>query len=576
MALDGRRSRRRVQRESFVLSEWLGLNDDMNHAALDNRDLRRATNVMLFRARELGGRFGYHRDPFNAALNSGASVNGIFDFTSESDSVHRPIFVSGNAVLEEDASGDPSTASAVAGGTAPANTDQNAVWTNAFFNDALYIAEIGNVPLKIPNSGNKSDLSGWYSDNRKPRYVHEQFGFLFFAGYETNSPTNTLNPMTVNYGELEQDDQWRETNIVQRVGGLASYGNEYVTGMFRHRDFVMIGTNRRIYPVSYNPQFGVAFDPWQVQRPLNVGLAHQRTVVSINGEFTLFMDPMGHIHAIREVARGFGDIGVSNALSAKVRNYVSNLNTSRIRWTDSAYLSERGLACWLVSQGVNQGSHNELLVLDLNDFPLDDPDPRAAKWFRWTNVIANTITTMRRDSASTANTSEPDADGPEFLVFGTNTGWIKRFTEETSEDEDDSGTGDPITTEAFTKFYDFEEPANQKSIVECLWELDPASNDSGPDVQINYDYGMRRSNIETLDMSDAWSEGDLLGSTFILGQSKLGEGTGTTRTRTKFSDAGTLASVEMTKRLSGTQKWRLQRATLVAEIRGVSPERLSA
>ncbi len=61
-----------------------------------------------------------------------------------------------------------------------------------------------------------------------------------------------------------------------------------------------------------------------------------------------------------------------------------------------------------------------------------------------------------------------------------------------------------------------------------------------------------------------------------MGESELGSGTGTTRTRTKFSDAGTLASIEISQSLSGTRTWRIQRASPTVEIRGVSPQKLSA
>ena len=67
---------RRIVRVPYSLNNFGGLNDDSNNAALDDRDLRISKNMMFYRERLIGGRFGYIKDPFSTVLNSGAAMTG--------------------------------------------------------------------------------------------------------------------------------------------------------------------------------------------------------------------------------------------------------------------------------------------------------------------------------------------------------------------------------------------------------------------------------------------------------------------------------------------------------------------
>lgn len=522
---------------------------------------------MLYRAFLIGGRFGYHLDPFGAALNSGAPITALVHLQDDRAEDQRVIIVCGDQILAENAAADPSTADDITGGLTVTSGADN-FCDDANFKGSQYFCNGVDVPFKVGATGNAAAIPNWYVDNRAPRCVFQKWGFLFFAGYKPTSPSSTLNPMTVNYGELQDDTTWTD-NILDTVGGLSPYGDEYVTCLFEHRDFLMVGTNRRIYPISYT---GISTRRFLVQRPLNVGVGGARSVVSLNGEYTFFMDSEGQIHTIRDVAEGFGDVGIQT-ISAKISNRVANLNSSRIQYTQGAYWKERGFVCFLVSAGITQSTHNEIWVLDINEFPLDSPDHRAAKWFPWTDITsANVLRIMQRDSASVSSASEPSVTGDEFLYFGSTTGWVKRFSEEISYDEADDATQNPIQTEFGTKFYDFGHPDVQKSIPECLWTMEPASEDQGPTARINYDFGAYFSNSAEIDMNANLAGGDLLGSTFILGTSRLAQGTQATQSRDGFFGAGLFASLELDHQLQGTVAWKMQRATPSVELRGIPQE----
>ena len=576
MTMLGASDRRRLRkvRKPYKLSAFTGWNDENNHAAMLDTDLRIAKNVCLYRADLIGGRFGSHRDPFAAALNSGVPVTGMFDFKSAKDTVQRPIFIAGNKIYAESSGADPSTATDVTG-TAVTIGSQNALTSGVVFNDTLIMTQRGgtggtHVPFSIAGTGNAAPLSGWFTNNRTCEYVHAQFNYLFFAGFNREgSPTTPQNSMNVAYSELNVATAgWDDTRFVEKIGGLSAYGDEYVTGMFRHRDFLMVGTNKRIYPVTYT---GNTLGLFAIQRPLDVGLASQHSVVSINGEFTFFMDPYGNIHAIHELTQRFGAVGVQS-VSRKIKNYISGLSRSMIKYVTATFDQNRGWAIWSVPNGAGATAKNELLVLDVNDFPLDEPDHRIAKFHRWTGISANSMAMMTRDSGAVASSSEPSATGEPYIYFGTQTGWVKRFTDTISYDESDAGAQTVIESEIATKYFDFASPDEQKSVVEVRWNMEPASSDAGPTAAIEYDFGARRSNSRVINMDSNLSGNDLLDSTFILDTSRLGSEESVTTSKDYFKGAGTHASVRLNKALAGTQKWKLQQFAMLVEQRGETTE----
>jgi hypothetical protein len=570
------RRRRRVVRQPFVLSNFLGWNDDNNNAALHDLELRAAKNILFYRERLVGGRFGYYRgrfgyyrDPFSAAIGGGAPITGIVDWHPDRDSNPRPIFTAGTVLAEDDGDGTPTART----GTATITTGANNVFTFAVMKSDLIGTCGTGVPFELGSAGNAANLTGWFSNARTCKYLHSQFGFVFAAGFTGTGDTGSSegasqHPMGVQHCMLQDHNTWLEGNVVDKIGGFASFGDEYITGLFRHRDYLMIGTNRRIYPVVFT---GDVFSTFQVQRPLEVGLAHQRAVVSINGEFTFFMSPDGHVHAIREVAGSFGDISVGTALTSKIQNYVSTLNRTRVQYSHGVYWKEHGLVLFSVSQGVNQGSHNEIIALDVNNFPLDDPDHRAARWIRWTNINANAMAILKRNTQA-ASQSTPQADGYEHLVIGTTTGWAKRMTETISYDEQDDGTKDDIQTELSTKYWDFGEPTDRKSVVEGYFDMEPSTEDDGPTADIQYDYGVKSSRARQINMTGNIGEGDVWDSTFVWDVSRWSSTNQITRNRIRFINGGTNASLRLRQRLNGTMQWKMQSATLILELRGVSPE----
>lgn len=568
-----RRGQRKV-RNSYPLSVFTGLNDDSNNTALLDSDLGIASNIMLYRADLIGARFGSHRDPYAAALNSGGPITGLFDYRATKNTIQRPIVIAGSKIYEEDSSADPSTATDITNAMAIVAT-ANALWSSAVFKDTLILTQRGgtagtHVPIKIGPTGNAAVLSGWYANGRTAEFVHAQFGHIFFAGFNrSGSPTVPQNSMNVAYSELQDAEQgWNDTGFVERIGGLSAYGDEYVTGMFRHRDFLMIGTNKRIYPVSYT---GNSLALFAIQRPLDVGLASQHAVCSINGEFTFFMDPQGNIHAVHELAQRFGAVGVQS-VSRKIRNYVSGFSKSMIQYVVGKYWPQRGWCVWSVPVGAGATAKNELLVLDVNDFPLDQPDHRVATFFRWPGIAANVLEIMERSTESVENASEPAAHGVESLYFGTTTGWSKRFSEEISYDENDAGTAVPIVSELATKYFDFAQPDTQKSIVEIQWHMEPAQKIAGPEAYIDYDFGAYRTRSAVIDMNSNLASADLLGSSFVLGVSRMGSAARVTTSKDFFRGAGQNARVHMRRSMNDDDQWKMQQAVLLVEQRGEVPE----
>jgi hypothetical protein len=581
----GRRRQSRV-RTPFVLPRFTGLHDDADNSHLADSDLREANNVYLEGNHLLRSRLGTDLDPIDptgSALNGGTPITGIFDCIVKNESVHETIWVAGNKIYEEETA-DPSTMTDITGLTVPVAGKDN-VFTGAIFEDSLYLASTQIVPQKVTLGAGPStvaDVSNWLSTGTapKPGLVFTKWQYLFFAGFFSTTDTgNGYHPMSVMHGELNADDAWFDGNRVDKIGGLSTFGDEYVTALFEHRDFLMIGTNRSIYPVTYT---GNNFGRFAIQRRINVGVAHQRAVASINGEFTIFMSPNGDIHTIREVAETFGGLGVSRPLSEKVRNYVRDLNPGRIRYTIAEFWNEYGWVVFAVSKGAIQSTNNELLILDLNDFPLDDPDPQRASWWRWKSDAGwdfNSMALLRRDgqTASSASvTSDKSTTGREVLFCGSTTGWPRKFSDEFSYDETEAGVDTNIVTDVLTKYWDFGEPSSEKSVVEMQWAMEPSSTDDGPVATILYDYGQGTSGSRQINMDTNLGAEYLLGTTFIWGTATWGSDEGAVaQSKDYFEEAGTFAALKLRQSLSGTIKWKLQRAVATVEKRGEVPEAIT-
>lgn len=565
------RNDRRNPRTPFVLPPPMGWNDNSNNAALQPGDLALAENIQLERANLPRSRYGTHRDPYEAELNSGAAINFLIDFKATKDTILRPIVIAGDTIFVEDASGTPSVGVDITNGNV-VTAGQDLPFTSTFFKDRLILAQFGNttgaVPIAIPAVGDAVPLSQWFGPLETPSYVHTQFNFLFFAGFDGSG---IFDPMTVVYGELNDDGTffpWDSANVIDKIGGLSAFGDEFVTGLFPHRDFLMIGTNRRIFPVAYT---GNRLGRFAIQRPIEVGLAHQNAVASINGEFTFFMDVQGQVHTVRDVVGNFGDVGIQS-VSRKVSNYLQNLDRGRVKFAQMRYWEEEGLIVTSVTSAREGLLNNEILVLDVNEFPLNEPDWRAAKWFRWTGLPANYLAIQRRNLDLVTNTSNPDIDGSEYMTFGTTTGFVKRMTPAISYDEDDAGVQQTIRTRYRTKAFDFDVPNREKSVVEGYWWMQPVTALQGPNATWIYDFGQRTSNVVEINLDTGLNTADTLGFTFVLGESKLGGQNATAMSKDFFNGAGQVAALDIDQTIGTTQVWKLQQATAVVELRGDAPE----
>ena len=558
-------------RTAIVLPPPTGWNDNANNAALQPGDLALAENIQLERANLPRSRYGTHRDPYDVELNSGAAINLLVDFKATKDTVLRPIVIAGDTIFEEDASGDPSVGTDITNGMVVA-AGQDLPFTSTFFKDQLIIAQYGNtagaVPIVIPATGDAFALPQWYGVNETPSYVHQQFNFLFFAGFDGSG---IFDPMTVVYGELNDDGTtfaWGIANVVDKIGGLSAFGDEFVTGLFTHRDFLMIGTNRRIFPVAYT---GNRLGRFAIQRPLDVGLAHQNASASINGEFAFFMDIQGQIQTVRGIVGNFGDVGIQS-VSRKVSNYLQGLDRGRVKFAQMLFWEEEGLIVTSVTSQNFGVRNDEILVLDVNEFPLDEPDWRMAKWFRWKGLPANYLAIQRRNLDLVVDTSEPDIEGNEYMTFGTTTGFVKRMTPAISYDESDAGVQNPMRTRYRTKAFDFEVPNREKAVVEGYWWMQPVTSLQGPNARWIYDFGQISSNTVEINQDTGLNAADTLGFTFVLGESILGGQNATAMSKDFFNGAGQVAALDIDQTIGGTQVWKLQQATAVVELRGDAPE----
>jgi hypothetical protein len=102
--------------------------------------------------------------------------------------------------------------------------------------------------------------------------------------------------------------------------------------------------------------------------------------------------------------------------------------------------------------------------------------------------------------------------------------------------------------------------------------MEPSTEDDGPTADIQYDYGVKSSRARQINMTGNIGEGDVWDSTFVWDVSRWSSTNQITRNRIRFINGGTNASLRLRQRLNGTMQWKMQSATLILELRGVSPE----
>lgn len=413
----------------------LGLNEDENPDALQPGDLIQALNLQ-WRGRTVGTRPGLERaDDYASAINGDAAVVGIYDYRRNNDANRDLVAASGGNLVTGPAGGD--VLDKVTNSVAITAGDTN-YWVFATHSGNLYAAGGGTQDdfAKWTGSGALTSvtINNLSAAALSPSYVFEKWNYLWAAGFtlQSNGALATdasSNPMVARFSSLNQPDDWPAGNSIggsSAIGGLSSYGGEYITGFGdftdNSGDWLLILTNRRIYQVLQDPDPLKLFFVSPGRGAIANGCVHQRAFVSLglDSSEAVYLSRNG-IHSLRQ-SQQFGP-QEDKFLSWKIRNTFKQINFARIGQATGAYDRRNGRVIFAVPY-LTSTVNNLLLVLDIKD--TDELTAQSAKWSVW--FLAGSTADARAANTLYAGIGDDSID---YIYCGNNEGDLTRFSDDT-------------------------------------------------------------------------------------------------------------------------------------------------
>lgn len=498
-----------------------GLNEDENPSALKDADLVQAENIW-FRGNGVGTRPGLEdegaSEDYENAISGTPPIQGMHDYRWAQDANRKLVVVAGTGIYSDDGSAITGTATVTSGATN--------YWTFAEHKDALYGAggANGDTFWKWTGSGNVSAVTfqsdtnadGTADANIDCKYIHQWCNYGFAAGLNGSVPDD--NPMVVRYSALNDMDTWPIGNTIggsSAVGGLDSYGDNYVTGLADWTDnkgnWLLILTRKRLYSVVQTQD---ALQPFYVDSEVGQnGCVAQRAFVSLgtdSGE-AIYMSEQG-IHSLRQ-SQQHGE-RVDRFLSWPIRRTFAGLKRSRLKYTRGAYWPDEGLVSFLVTYGESATTHNLLLVLDVRG--TEELNADTARWSIWRiggSTVLNEIAAVRAGSAYTT------APFRKFLYVGTTAGRISRFNPAASYADRGSG----FTSRVQTAHRNFGLPGVTKGLGDVTINVQRASGTAfNPTLRPIFDYGARAGSQIPVTMSVTGTGFGSTPTSFKFGTSAFG------------------------------------------------------
>lgn len=462
-----------------------GLNEDPNFAAVDDNEFSFLEN-MYWKGRTLASRPGTERHNITHA-NNGSACTGLFDFTRSAGSASDFVGIFGDKIYKDVASVWTDIT-----GSVTITAGQNNVFTGAVFKNVLIVTNGVDAPIKWTGTGNAAALGG--SPPTSP-YVCAKWGRLFMA------PTSDRG--IIQYSAVNDHESWAAGDQLR----IFVAGEEWITGLASWKDFLLVLTNKQIYPVTANEGEGVYLQPFNVDKnkPIQSGVAHQRAFVTI-GNDAVFMDWHGQIRSLGATTQ-YGNLEEA-ALSRKIApRTLKSLNLSRVTRAVAAYLPTEDWIVFAVSIGTLT-TNTLLLVLDLKDTSLFlDPVRAKPKWTRFTGLSANAFVTRT-------------VSRTQYLYFGGYTGFVSRFNDTVLNDAADvagasrwdtalwdtalwdSGVatgGQPFAKIAKTKWFDFGSPHMVKSL--RTFAVEAEKNNSTLTINHYFDYNEAATGAVSLSLA---------------------------------------------------------------------------
>lgn len=437
--------------------------------------LTQAENVLY----ELDG--GPHKSPGtsnmnSSALNSGASIRGLYDFwrmgTAGTPSQRR-IAVAGSIIYSDNADG---TFSSIKTGV-----QTTAVWSFATFDDFLIIANDASADVPMSYDGTTFQNLAGSPPNFSFSVKHQNYHFA--AGV-------IANPSTLYYSSSLNPEEWSggtsgsiqiDPNDGDRITGLISHRNELWVFKGPHK-----GSIHRIT--------GTSNSTWARETFVEgVGAVAHNSIFRY-GDDIAFMWIDGSIRTLSTTA-AFGDM-VESALTYPVHTWLQEHltfnNLHRVIATN-----DPGSGRAYIAIPTNSSTSNDaMLVLD----------------YRFSPVRISLLTAY--DCVSIAPVLDAAASLRPILMLGGSDGFVRRFNQSTR-----TTAGTAISSRVDTPYLDYGVSHQMKT-------LNAASVGLAPHNDASFTFGWTRDNNAEQTMSVAQEGTDVLGTAaanqFTLNTSTLG------------------------------------------------------
>lgn len=461
-----------------------GLNEDDNPEVVGDDELTRAFNSWR-RDETTGTRPGIDRDADDFTAQGAGAVNGGVDYRTANDATRNMVIVCNGAIRVGDGGTTPTGAAITGAVTVTASANHR--WTFAQHAGNLYGAGGTSTDSfwKYTGAGNASAISilDLSAAALYPTYAFEKWNRLWTAGFRAAAggiaTDASSNPMTVRFSALSDGDVWPVGNTIggSGIGGLSSYGDEYVTGFGEYQGSLLILSNQRIYQVFERTDPYAPFSLGsEADSQVSVGCVHQNAFVSLgldSGD-AIFLSRRG-IHSLRQ-SKQFG-AREDAFLSWKIRRTFATINWSVIHRSVGAYWPEEGVVLFAVPTG---SSANPNLILCLDIKGKEQMTAQNAEWHIWERVGATSNAEL-----TTALWYGRTAAGVGGIYEGNAAGDVARITETTTAD-----LGTAYVTDIVTKHNDYGHPTLDKGLGDMTVVLQPGG-DYTPTCTPVFDNGAR-------------------------------------------------------------------------------------
>jgi hypothetical protein len=532
---------------------FLGLNDDDNKLALRPGELQVASNVFHV-GTTLHTRPGFIEEPDNEFQTDdiptvNRAIDGIFEYRQDFGGVRKLIVAHAGLYYTKWASGGDTALDTVANtivSSAPATGSSDgrvfAQWRDHLFgaggaatDDAWCVVDptvgtpgvIGDgndvVKLQVEASSGVPSTGSAFT----PKLVFEKWNYVFCAQFyeatagitsSTVATDSNTNPLVVRYSDLGAIDatdidtlgaSFPYSNAIggPGIGGLSGNWGDWITGFGEytdnHGDWLIIGTNRRLYSVRQTP---IGDRPFAITDEIPNGLVSQRAFVQLGVDSgdAIYMSSQG-IHSLRQ-SQQHGTKS-NTFLSWPIRNTFAGLNRARLDQASGAYWPTEGLVLFTVPNGTST-FNNLILALDIKNAGSADLTPENVRWYTWelggtghagAGPIPESVATFA---------SATDSSGVPYIYAGTYSGDVLHVQTDTFADQ---GTTSASQVDYSIKWRtderNFDMPGQEKHLADVYTKMTPVGNYS-PELTAYFDFGRRPTtrqvSLDAANVTSVW------------------------------------------------------------------------